>query len=225
MAEPAASVLLAWRHPKARGAAGRCIGQTDLAVDPRKAKRLAHRIRTLARRERLPRVVTVSALRRARDVGRWLARWGWRVQVDARVGIGQITALQSTVEGYRQTLRTDSGTGTQFIKLTLRVGIGQIEVVRASAAGFAPTKTSAPGADEGLTSLRGDPVRSFEDGTVVFADGAVQFSDGQIIEANRATLIPISRQAEDGSLELANGAIIQADGTVITPGGFVIPRP
>jgi len=148
-----------------------------------------------------------------------------RVQVDARVGIGQITALQSTVEGYRQTLRTDSGTGTQLIKLTLRVGIGQIEVVRASAAGFAPTKTSAPGADDGLTSLRGDPVRSFEDGTVVFADGAVQFSDGQIIEANRATLIPISRQAEDGSLELANGAIIQADGTVITPGGFVIPRP
>jgi len=85
VAEPAASVLLAWRHPKARGAAGRCIGQTDLAVDPRKAKRLAHRIRALARRECLPRVVTVSTLRRSGDVGRWLARWGWQVQVDARL--------------------------------------------------------------------------------------------------------------------------------------------
>ena len=77
--------LLAWRHPKARGGAGRCIGQTDLAVDPRKAKRLAHRIRAVARRENLPRQVTVSSLRRAGDVGRWLARWGWRVQVDARL--------------------------------------------------------------------------------------------------------------------------------------------
>lgn len=85
MAEPDASTLLAWRHPKARGAAGRCIGQTDLAVDARKAKRLAHRIRTLARHEGLPRAVTVSSLRRAGDVGRWLARWGWQVQVDARL--------------------------------------------------------------------------------------------------------------------------------------------
>jgi alpha-ribazole phosphatase len=83
--EHAATQLLAWRHPKAYGAAGRCIGQTDLLVDARKAKRLAHRIRAVARRESLPRVVTVSALRRARDVGRWLARWGWHVQVDARL--------------------------------------------------------------------------------------------------------------------------------------------
>ncbi len=146
-----------------------------------------------------------------------------RVQVDARVGAGQITALQSTIDGYRQTLRSDSGTGTQLIKLTLRVGIGKIEVVRASAAGIVPSKASAPGAGEGLSS-RGDPVRSFDDGTLVFADGSIQFSDGQIIEGNRATLIPIAKQNEDGSLELANGAIIQADGTVVTPGGFVIPR-
>ena len=85
MAEPGAPQVLAWRHPRARGAAGRCIGQTDLPVDPRKAKRLAHRIRAVARREDLARVVTVSALRRARDVGRWLARWGWQVHVDARL--------------------------------------------------------------------------------------------------------------------------------------------
>ena len=85
MAEPGALDLLAWRHPQARGATGRCIGQTDLAVDARKAKRLAHRIRAVARLERAPHVVTVSTLRRARDVGRWLARWGWQVRVDARL--------------------------------------------------------------------------------------------------------------------------------------------
>jgi alpha-ribazole phosphatase len=85
MSRQAVPQLLAWRHPKARGAAGRCIGQTDLPVDPRKARRLAHRIRAVARREGLPREVTVSALRRARDVGRWLARWGWQVRVDARL--------------------------------------------------------------------------------------------------------------------------------------------
>ncbi len=147
-----------------------------------------------------------------------------RVQVDARVGVGRIDALQSTADGYRQTLRTDSGAGTQLIKLTLRVGIGKIEVVRASAAGIAtPSRPPAPGSGD-KNNFRGDPVRSFDDGTVVFADGAIQFSDGQIIEANGATLISITRQADDGSLELANGAVIQANGTVITPGGFIIPR-
>ena len=73
----------AWRHPKPRGAEGRCIGAgTDLPVDRRKAKRLAHRIRTHARRHRLPRCVFTSPLRRCFDVGRWLARWGWRHHVD-----------------------------------------------------------------------------------------------------------------------------------------------
>ncbi len=51
-------------------------------MDPRKAKRLAHRIRQAARRHGLPRAVCVSPLRRARDVGRWLRRWGWQVQVE-----------------------------------------------------------------------------------------------------------------------------------------------
>ena len=73
-----------WRHPKPRGAAGRCIGgRTDLPVDPRKAKRLAHRIRTHARRHGLPREVVTSPLQRAAAVGRWLKRWGYRWQVDA----------------------------------------------------------------------------------------------------------------------------------------------
>jgi len=74
-----------WRHPRAEGAEGRCIGVTDLPVDRRRAKRLAHRIRRVARRERLPRVIHTSDLQRAAAVGRWLRRWGWRHVVDARL--------------------------------------------------------------------------------------------------------------------------------------------
>lgn len=80
---PAPLLLHAWRHPRAIGAKGRCIGRTDLPVDPRRAKRLAHRIRRLARRHGLPRSVITSPLARCRDVGRWLARWGWRHEVSA----------------------------------------------------------------------------------------------------------------------------------------------
>jgi alpha-ribazole phosphatase len=80
-----AASLWCWRHPRAEGAAGRCIGRTDLAVDRRRAKRLAHRIRTTARRQGLPQAIGVSPLRRCRDVGRWLRRWGWRVEVDDRL--------------------------------------------------------------------------------------------------------------------------------------------
>lgn len=73
-----------WRHPKPQGAAGRCIGgRTDLPVDPRKAKRLAHRIRAHARRHGLPREVVTSPLVRAAAVGRCLKRWGFRWQIDA----------------------------------------------------------------------------------------------------------------------------------------------
>jgi alpha-ribazole phosphatase len=73
-----------WRHPKPRGAEGRCIGsRTDLAVDRRKAKRLAHRIRAYARLHRLPREVVTSPLARAAAVGRWLQGWGFGWQVDA----------------------------------------------------------------------------------------------------------------------------------------------
>jgi alpha-ribazole phosphatase len=77
--------LWCWRHPRAEGSAGRCIGRTDLAVHRRRAKRLAHRIRHIARRLGLPHAASVSPLRRCRDVGHWLQRWGWRVEVDARL--------------------------------------------------------------------------------------------------------------------------------------------
>jgi alpha-ribazole phosphatase len=78
------SGFIIWRHPRPRGAEGRCIGgRTDLPVDPRKSKRLAHRIRAYARRHGLPREVVTSPLCRAADVGRWLKRWGFRWLVDA----------------------------------------------------------------------------------------------------------------------------------------------
>jgi alpha-ribazole phosphatase len=73
--------LQLWRHPRPQGAQGRCIGQTDIPVDRRRAKRLAHRIRAQARKARQhgwPRVVHSSPLQRCADVGRWLRRWGWR---------------------------------------------------------------------------------------------------------------------------------------------------
>jgi alpha-ribazole phosphatase len=75
--------VYAWRHPRPRGVAGRCIGRTDVAVDPRKARRLARRIHREALRAALPRVVCCSPLRRCRDVARHLHRLGWRVWVDA----------------------------------------------------------------------------------------------------------------------------------------------
>lgn len=81
-------LLWCWRHPRAIGATGRCIGRTDLAVDPRKARRLAHRMRAEARRQGWRReqvTVLVSPLRRSREVGRVLRSWGFRVQVDARL--------------------------------------------------------------------------------------------------------------------------------------------
>ncbi|MFN3861583.1 MAG: histidine phosphatase family protein [Roseateles sp.] len=71
-----------WRHPPAQGARGRCIGRTDLPVDPRRAKRLAHRIRQAARRHGLPRQVFTSALQRSAAVGAWLRRWGWQHTVE-----------------------------------------------------------------------------------------------------------------------------------------------
>jgi len=83
MAEPC--TLWVWRHPKPEGAAGRCIGRTDLPVDPRRAKRLAHRIQSAARREQLPREVWTSPLARGREVGHWLARHGFCHHVDARL--------------------------------------------------------------------------------------------------------------------------------------------
>ena len=77
--------LIVWRHPQPDQVRGRCIGHTDAPVDRRKSKRLAHRIRAWARKHGGPRIVITSPLRRAHDVGRWLARWGWDHRTDARL--------------------------------------------------------------------------------------------------------------------------------------------
>ena len=82
--------LIVWRHPKPQGVQGRCIGQTDVNVDRRKTKRLAHRIRQHARRHHLfaqqKAAIWTSPLRRCFDVGRILRGWGWTHHVDARLG-------------------------------------------------------------------------------------------------------------------------------------------
>ncbi|MBP7131689.1 MAG: histidine phosphatase family protein [Aquabacterium sp.] len=80
---PSTLPLIAWRHPRPMGAQGRCIGRTDLAVDRRKTKRLAHRIRQAARRHGWPRTVYSSPLQRCAAVGRQLRRWGWQHHIDA----------------------------------------------------------------------------------------------------------------------------------------------
>jgi alpha-ribazole phosphatase len=74
-----------WRHPRAVGAEGRCIGHTDFPVDRRRVKRLAHRIEREARRHGLPRVVWSSPLARCAAVGRALRRRGFVHHIDARL--------------------------------------------------------------------------------------------------------------------------------------------
>ena len=77
------TTLIVWRHPKPVGARGRCIGRTDLPVDPRRAKRLAHRIRAHVRRAGGPRIVLTSPLERCAAVGRCLRRFGFLHRIDA----------------------------------------------------------------------------------------------------------------------------------------------
>jgi phage shock protein PspC (stress-responsive transcriptional regulator) len=143
------------------------------------------------------------------------------VQVDAAVGVGTIEALGSTRNGYRRTLSLDSNKdGTRMIKLKLRVGIGNLEVRRGSFADdplvIVPTTTL--GTDIPASQF-------FGDGTVLYVDGSIGFGDGGRIEADGSFQIPIVVQNPDGSVQLENNAVIRADGTVVSPGGFVIPRP
>ena len=78
-------ILWVWRHPRAQQASGRCIGRTDLGLDRRRAKRLAHRIRKAARRHGLPHEIWTSPLQRGHAVGHWLRYWGWAHHVDPRL--------------------------------------------------------------------------------------------------------------------------------------------
>lgn len=77
--------LVIWRHPRPTGAVGRCVGRTDLAVDRRKAKRLARAVQREARQRGWAREVWTSTLHRSAAVGQVLASWGWRHHRDARL--------------------------------------------------------------------------------------------------------------------------------------------
>lgn len=83
--DPRVPSLWIWRHPRPIGTEGRCIGRTDLAVDSRRAKRLAHRVLSTARLESLPRKVWTSPLRRCASVGRLLAAQGFEHCIDDRL--------------------------------------------------------------------------------------------------------------------------------------------
>lgn len=74
-----------WRHPRPTDVDGRCIGRTDVRVDPRKVRRLAQRIH----RQMLAnpagdgaRHVVTSPLQRCASVGKELRKLGWRHDVD-----------------------------------------------------------------------------------------------------------------------------------------------
>ena len=77
-----ADELWVWRHPRPQQVEGRCIGRTDVPVDPRRARRLARRIQRVARTNGLPLLIWTSPLQRCADVGRWLRRWGWTHRID-----------------------------------------------------------------------------------------------------------------------------------------------
>lgn len=77
--------FIAWRHPRPTGHTGRCIGRTDVRVDPRKARRLARRIHRHALKQGGPRLVCTSSLQRCRAVGKHLRRLGWHHVVDGRL--------------------------------------------------------------------------------------------------------------------------------------------
>lgn len=138
-----AGELWLWRHPCPFDVAGRCIGRTDVSVDRRRAKRLAHRLRRHARREGLAREVWTSPLTRCAAVGRWLRRWGWRHHVDVRL------------------LEMDFGSwdGEPW----LRIGAAEFAAWEADFAGH------APGGGESLAALR-ERVRAFIARDVAGAD-------------------------------------------------------
>jgi phage shock protein PspC (stress-responsive transcriptional regulator) len=146
------------------------------------------------------------------------------VQIDARVGLGEIDAMGTSRSGYRRVFHSDDNTaGTPTITLTLRVGVGKINVHRGSFFDGPVITVPALPAPPGGAGVQ--PSQVFGDGTVLYEDGSIRFADGGLIAANGTYRITIIGQNSDGSVQLDNGALVQADGTVVTPGGFVIHRP
>lgn len=73
--------LYIWRHPKPLAAQGICLGQTDMAVDTRKLKRLANQIQRFVRMNQLPKVIWVSPLQRSQKVGQLLQKRGFTCHI------------------------------------------------------------------------------------------------------------------------------------------------
>ena len=153
--------------------AGRCIGQTDVEVMPRKARRLAHRIRQFARVNRLPPCVWTSDLQRSLCVGRVLADWGWTHLVDRDLrevdfgrwdGLAWVEIPFDEVDAWsKDLLRHPPGGGESVEQLLLRASrclarlparamvVGHGGWISAAswqlnASGMAPTAMSWPGA-------------------------------------------------------------------------------
>ncbi len=70
-----------WRHPKPIAANGICLGQMDMAVNPRKLKRLANQIERFVRVHKLPKVIWVSPLQRSLKVGEILVERGFQLNI------------------------------------------------------------------------------------------------------------------------------------------------
>lgn len=77
--------LYIWRHPKPNMVQGLCFGQSEVAVEARKIKRLANQINHYVKKHKLPKVIWVSPLSRCRKVGGQLQRLGFQCQVDPRL--------------------------------------------------------------------------------------------------------------------------------------------
>ncbi|HEX3089388.1 MAG TPA: hypothetical protein VHQ23_12085, partial [Ilumatobacteraceae bacterium] len=146
------------------------------------------------------------------------------VQIDARVGLGEINAIGTSRSGYRRVLHLDDNTaGDPTITLKLRVGVGKINIHRGSFFDGPVITVPALPTPPGIADIQ--PSQIFGDGTVLYEDGSIGFADGGLIEANGTHQITIVTQNPDGSVQLDNGAIVKSDGTVVSPGGFVIHRP
>ncbi|WP_296403256.1 histidine phosphatase family protein [Psychrobacter sp.] len=77
--------LYIWRHPRPKQSHGLCYGQSDIEVDRRKLKRLAHQILRFVRSNQLPRQIWVSPLQRSKQVGQYLVAQGFECYIDDRL--------------------------------------------------------------------------------------------------------------------------------------------
>jgi phage shock protein PspC (stress-responsive transcriptional regulator) len=131
------------------------------------------------------------------------------VELVGKAGAGRIRTAAADVLGAHETLRTtrEFGDGGPTIRLDVAIGIGEIIIEAQSAA--------EPELDTPL-------LRSFNDGTALYADGSVLTPFGNILTLTDPVPETIVAQAPDGTVTLESGVVVRTDGTVITPEGFRI---